>query len=119
MACIFVADDNNEQLAVQRSLLEAVGYEVATASTPPEVFEELLRRTPDVMILDLNLPHADDGLGLIRAIREAGYRAPIIVLSGWPEEILGAPEEQLVSRVMIKGNVRELLRTIEELLGGS
>jgi CheY-like chemotaxis protein len=117
MARIFVADDDSEQLAVQRSLLEAVGHEVATASTPPEVFEELLRRTPDLIILDLNLPGAAEGLGLIRAIREAGYRAPIVVLSGWPEEILGAPEEQLVSKVVVKGSVRQLLRVIEEILG--
>src|SRR5580658_10708023 len=112
MARIFVADDDSEQLAVQRSLLEAMGHEVATASTRPEAVEELFRRTPDLIILDLNFPHAAEGLELIRAVREAGFRAPIIVLSGWPDDIFGAPEERLVSKVLVKGSVRELLRVI-------
>jgi hypothetical protein len=39
----------------------------------------------------------------------------MIVLSGWPDDIYGTPEERMVSRVLVKGSIRELLQTIAEL----
>jgi hypothetical protein len=55
-------------------------------------------------------------LGLIRGIRETGYVLPVIVLSGWPDDLYDTPEERLVSRVLVKGSTRELLQAIAELL---
>jgi CheY-like chemotaxis protein len=101
---------------MQRRLLEALGYEVGTAVSPAETLRELERRRPDLIIVDLRFPRAADGLGLIRGIRETGFRLPVIVLSGWPDDLYGTPEEQLVSRILVKGCVRELLQTIAELL---
>ena len=116
MARILVADDNVEQVDLQRQLLEALGHEVGTALSPLETLQELARKTPDVIVVDLRFPTTADGLGLIRDIRETGCLQPVILLSGWPDELYGAPEEQMVSRVVVKGSARELLRTIAELL---
>jgi len=118
MAHILVADDDVEQVAVQRKLLEALGYEVGTAVSPAAALRELERCAPNLIIVDLRFPDAADGLGLIRAIRETGCLLPVIVLSGWPDDLYGSPEEQLVTRVLVKGCVRELLQTIAELLVG-
>lgn len=119
MAHILVADDDVEQLAMQRKLLEALGYDVQTAITPEETLRELERSAPNLIVIDLRFPHVAAGLGLIRGIRQTGCRLPVIVLSGWPDDIYGAPEEQMVSRVLVKGGVRELLQTIAELLAPS
>jgi CheY-like chemotaxis protein len=118
MPHILVADDDDEQIAVQRRLLEALGYRVGTASSPADTLRELQRSPPDLIIVDLRFPLAADGLTLIRGIRQTGCRLPVIVLSGWPDDLYGTPEEQLVSRILVKGCVRELLQTIEELLAG-
>ena len=118
MARILVADDDAEQITVQRKLLEALGYEVATAMSPAEALGELERNRPDLIMVDLRFPTADDGLGLIRGIRETGCRLPMIVLSGWPDDLYGTPEERMVTRILVKGSVRDLLRTIAELLAG-
>jgi CheY-like chemotaxis protein len=118
MAHILVADDDVEQVAVQRKLLETLGYEVGTAVSPAAALRELERRQPNLIIVDLRFPDAADGLGLIRAIRATGCSLPVIVLSGWPDDLYGSPEEQLVTRVVVKGCVRELLQTIAELLAG-
>jgi hypothetical protein len=41
----------------------------------------------------------------------------VVVLSGWPEELYGEPEEQMVSRVIIKPICsRDLLNLIDELV---
>jgi DNA-binding response OmpR family regulator len=116
MARILVADDDNEQLVMQRKVLEELNYEVVTAASPAEALAEIARRSPDLTIIDLGLPQPADGLALIRQLREAGHKMPIILLSGWPDDVYGSPEEQMVSRVLMKGSVRELLQTIEELL---
>ena len=43
--------------------------------------------------------------------------ASILVLSGWPEDIYGQPEEELVSRVLLKPvRTPDLLRSIRDLL---
>ena len=56
-------------------------------------------------------------MALIRRIRDLGYRAPVIVLSGWPEDLYGQSEERLVSRILAKPvSARELLDTIRDLL---
>src|ERR1039458_7195325 len=118
MAHILVADDDVQQIRVQRKLLETLGHEVETAMSPDETLRELERSRPDLIVVDLRFPLAADGLGLIRGIRETGFRLPVIVLSGWPDDLYGAPEEQLVSRVVVKGRLGELLQTIKELLAG-
>jgi len=118
MAHILLADDDVELLGLQCKLLEALGYEVETAVSPAETLRELERSAPDLIIMDLRFPRAADGLGLIRGIRQTGCQLPMIVLSGWPDDLYGAPEEQLVSRILVKGSVHELLRAIAELLAG-
>ena len=116
MARILVADDNADQVRLQRNLLEAIGYEVGTAATPAETLLALERSAPDLIIMDLRFPNVCDGVELIRDIRARGRGMPVIVLSGWPDDLYGSPEEQLVSRILIKGSVHELMRAIEELL---
>jgi len=65
-------------------------------------------------------PDAREGMALIRRIREAGYRLPVIVLTGWPEDLYGQPEERMVSRIMVKPvGIPVLLETIAELTSAS
>lgn len=115
MARIFFADDDIEQLTVQRKLLETLGHEVGTATSAAEALRELQRQSPDLIVVDLRFPNSSDGLALVRSIREAGWRQPLIVLSGWPDDLYGSPEEAMVTRIIVKGSTRELLRTIAEL----
>jgi len=118
MARILVADDDVEQVTLQRLLLQSLGYEVATALSGPEAMRQLAQSVPDLIVMDLRFPTAAEGLALIRAVREAGYRRPLIVLSGWPDDLYCAPEEGMVSRIVVKGSVRALLQTVAEVLAG-
>jgi len=116
MPRILVADDSLDQVTVQRKLLETLGYQVGTAMSPDETLRELERTRPDLVVVDLRFPQAADGLELIRGIRRRDSKLPMIVLSGWPDDLYGAPEESLVSRIVVKGSLGELLQTIRELL---
>src|SRR5580658_3023897 len=115
MACILLADDDTDQVTVQQALLTAFGHRVFTALCAAEALLRIGQCNPDLVIADLRMPRAADGLRLIRAIRESGCLVPIILLSGWPDDIYGTPEEKMVSRILMKGDTRELLATIAEL----
>jgi DNA-binding response OmpR family regulator len=116
LARILFADDDREQLQVFQLLLESQGHEVLLAACAAEVLALLDGPPPGLLIVDLRFPSCADGLALLRGIRAAGCAMPIILLSGWPDEIQGAPELQLVSRVMVKPpRVPELLQAIDSL----
>jgi CheY-like chemotaxis protein len=70
----------------------------------------------ELIIMDLRMPDAVTGLGLIRQIRHSGHGGPVIVVSGWPDELYGQPEERMVSRVMVKPvPIAELFEVIRQL----
>jgi CheY-like chemotaxis protein len=123
MARILLADDDARQLQLRARLLEAGGHEVSLAGHISAVIPYLA--TSQVVIIDLRFPNsqgqpdAAEGLKLIRQIRESGCRAPVIVISGWPEDLSGTPEERMVSRVMQKPvAIESLLGAIAELVTG-
>ena len=121
-----MADDDPDQLVVSKILLEAMGHEVVMAECPSEVLREIERSAPALCMMDLRFsngagqPDSREGRALIRRIREAGYRLPVVVLSGWPADLYGEPEEAMVSRIMVKPvRIPELLETIAKLTSAS
>ncbi len=67
--------------------------------------------------MDLRLPHSSDGLQLIQDIRSRDARLPLVVLSGWPEDLEKSPMAGAVSATLKKPVATDrLLRTINRLL---
>ena len=124
MCRVLVADDDEMQRELRKEMLEISGHDVLLARCASEALAHLENAAADVILMDLRFPNARgnpdarEGLGLIRRIRERGCRTPVIVLSGWPDEIYGTPEEEMVSRVVMKP-VRSaaLLELIAEVAG--
>src|ERR1035437_7812576 len=100
MSRILVVDDDAVQLDLYKQLLEIAGYQVEIALTAPQTARLLTMPPRALVIMDLLLPNAlgepapQEGTALIRRIRELGCGAPIIVLSGWPDDLYGEPEER-------------------------
>ena len=80
---LVVEDDEAIRNAVLRGLSER-GYAVATAPTGMAGLEQVLSRTPELVLLDLGLPDVD-GLTLISMIRAAS-QVPIIVITARDED---------------------------------
>ena len=79
---VLLVEDNEDSCSALERLLEADGYEVITAADGLAGYEMACRRTPDVIVTDLMMPHLD-GFGLIRRLRqnESTARRPVIVIS--------------------------------------
>jgi two-component system, chemotaxis family, chemotaxis protein CheY len=65
---ILVVDDAGLVRRYYREILEAAGYEVDEALNGVEAMERLLRKSADLLIVDINMPQMD-GLSFLRQLR--------------------------------------------------
>jgi len=102
MARILVVDDDEEQLRLRRMILERNGHEVAVAGTADEALRLCEEYKPRCVLMDLRMPKAEDGLTLIREIRQCQPESRMLVLTGWADDIEGKPERTMVDEVFVK-----------------
>jgi len=76
---ILVVDDEPQLRRAMKATLTDLGYSVIEAKTGEEALELLRTESPDLILLDLNMPGIG-GLETCRAIRETS-EIPIIILS--------------------------------------
>jgi len=77
---VLVAEDDK---SVRDSLVRALtfeGYDVVTAEDGAEALMAVLESAPDVILLDVLMPHVD-GLTACRRLRERGDRTPVLMLT--------------------------------------
>jgi signal transduction histidine kinase len=83
---LIVDDDEVDRLTVSRALGKSgLSVEWVEATTAAEATELLSHSAFDCVFLDYHLPD-QDGLGLIRDLRAAGFKVPLIVLTGQGDE---------------------------------
>jgi two-component system response regulator MtrA len=82
---ILVVDDDAPILLLMRSLLREFGFEPVAASSGEEAIAEARKRTPDLILLDRNMPGMS-GDEVVRAMRseDSLSAVPILILSGEP-----------------------------------
>ena len=113
MARVLVVDDDSAGLELRRMILERAGYEVAAAADAHRARSLFGAARPDIVVLDLRLPEAADGLALIREFRAAAPEVRIVVLSGYTPDLDGRPERAMADRILDKPLRTEmLLRTL-------
>jgi DNA-binding response OmpR family regulator len=77
---LLVIDDEPDLLAELKPLLERSGYEVATAIDGLDGLKKIETWQPDLLILDVMMPHLD-GRELLRRVRAAENWTPVILLT--------------------------------------
>ncbi len=66
-------------------VLEESGFEVVTASNVNDALKLIGAETFDVLLSDLQMPHAGDGLTVVSAMHHSNPKAVTLILSGYPE----------------------------------
>jgi DNA-binding response OmpR family regulator len=85
MKTILVVDDEPKIVQLARDYLQHAGFGVVTAPDGRSALDEVRRRRPDLVVLDLGLPELD-GLDVTRAIRRDS-NLPIVMLTARDDEI--------------------------------
>lgn len=118
---ILLCDDEIHILRAAEFKLKRAGYEVEIACDGQEGWEIIEARRPDIVITDCQMPRCD-GFGLVRRIREneATRDLPVLMLTAKGFEL---SSNELAEKFNVRGLIakpfspRELLRTINEILG--
>src|ERR1700759_1308366 len=77
---ILIVEDDRKLSSAMASGIESAGYEVHVASSGEEGFYLLHRLVPDLLLLDLTLPHRN-GLEVLQQIREEGLDVRVLILT--------------------------------------
>jgi CheY-like chemotaxis protein len=81
---VLLVEDNTELGEVTAALLESFGFEVRRASGAEQAMEVLAQEGPvDVVLSDVLMPGAMDGLTMARALRESHPGLPVVLISGY------------------------------------
>ncbi len=72
-------DDRGVREALERAL-RFEGYELLTANDGADALDQVASSEPDLVILDVMMPHVD-GLTVCRRMRERGIRTPVLMLT--------------------------------------
>jgi CheY-like chemotaxis protein len=117
---ILVVDDDAPILTLMHNLLREFGFEARVANTGQAAIEAALAKTPDLVLLDKNMPGMH-GTEVIRALRtDAGLRSvPILILSGDPVDPSELSELGADGAVQKPFDVPALIEQIRSLVGAT
>lgn len=77
---ILVVEDDEGVLTLLRSFFQSSGAAVAVENSGRDVITRIEEFNPDIVILDIVMPHVD-GLTLLGKLRETGNKTPVIMLT--------------------------------------
>ena len=81
---LLVDDDELIRLSLN-DVLQKEGFNVTSAGNVPEALKLISSNVYDVLLSDLHMPGAGDGLTVVSAMRHANPKAVTMLLSGFPE----------------------------------
>lgn len=115
---VLVVDDDLNHLTLTDHFLSNLGFVVLVASSADLAEQMLLEATPDLIILDIDMPERD-GWSFAEDLRSGNWpNIPIIVISGHAdEEGMSGPKVALHDAFLAKPfNLDDLLMQVAELL---
>jgi CheY-like chemotaxis protein len=82
---VLLVDDDPMVLSTLAKVLEHNDFVVTTAATVPKALKYISSEQYDVLLSDLHMPGAGDGLTVVSAMRHANPKAVTMLLSAFPE----------------------------------
>ena len=120
MSKILVAEDNLPNRELMREILESRGHEVIEACDGQEALDKLEQTSPDLVLLDIQMP-VMDGYAVLKRIRGNARFAALRVLAvtafamqGNREQVLAAGFDGYLSKPI---DIAVLTKELREFLG--
>ncbi|MDA7631579.1 response regulator [Verrucomicrobia bacterium] len=113
---ILLVDDEKSNADILAELLSKDGHQVIRASNGRDAFVAFLSESIDLVITDLAMPHVN-GAQLTRAIRQRDWNGPIIMITGFADQIKSqSSQPEGISALLGKPvNYLELRETVSKL----
>jgi CheY-like chemotaxis protein len=93
---VLVVEDNEVNQLLTASVLGREGFEVDIAATAEQAVEHLRARTPDLILMDVQLPGMD-GIALTRRLKADPATAQIVVVALTAHAMTGDREQTLAA----------------------
>ena len=115
---VLIVDDDETIRTSLSLILEYGDFEVVTAASVNDALKLMGSRVFDVLLSDLHMPGAGDGLTVVSAMRHSNPAAVTIIFSGFPEMKEAAAAILLqADEILVKPMApTELIKTIRERL---
>ncbi len=119
---ILIVDDDRSVIASLALLLKQAGFATTAAATPEEALEVLRREPCQLIIQDMNFSRrtsGEEGLALLRQIREVTPSLPVILITAWGSiglavEGMKAGASDFVTKPWTN---QQMLQTVQTALG--
>jgi two-component system, OmpR family, phosphate regulon response regulator PhoB len=116
MAEILILDDCGDILQLLRSIFEVKGYEARTCLTTGEFFNQLQKKLPDLVLIDVKLSDGD-GRDVCIQIKEtiATRHIPVLLISANPDKLRESktPADDILDKPF---DLKELHQKVSNLL---
>ena len=118
---ILVVEDNEKNMKLFRDVLSATGYRTLEATTGGEAVALASEHTPDLVLMDIQMPDVD-GVEALRRLRADERTTAIPVLAVTAQAMQGDREHFLAEGfdgyLSKPVNVRELIGTVRQYCDG-
>ena len=118
---VLLVDDDEAMLDLVAQVLHENGFDVTTAGSVAEALKQIISGHPYAVLLsDLHMPGAGDGLTVVSAMRHANPRAVTMLLSAFPEmdaaarAILMQADQILVKPMQLTALVKAIRQRLAE-----
>jgi DNA-binding response OmpR family regulator len=123
MARILIVDDDPDVVEACRLFLEKEKHQVSAAHNRADGMKAVRTEKPDLLILDVIMEEADDGIAMAQELRREKFSAPILMLTSLAKVTgmsYGADKDLVPVDAFIEKPVDPavLLRKVAELLKG-
>ncbi|HEX4343776.1 MAG TPA: response regulator [Verrucomicrobiae bacterium] len=113
---VLIADDDAVVRSSLAAVLESEGYIVDEASNGNEAVTRAVRHKPDLVLLDLNMPHADGWTAFNQLDRLTPF-LPIIIITARPNQYQKAVQLGVDAFMEKPLNIPILMRAVKRLAG--
>lgn len=85
MKKVLIVDDATDARAIIKRLLEKYPVTILEAKDGKEAWDLILKEQPDLVLLDIHMPHKD-GFELLEDLKEEWISVPVAIISNDDEE---------------------------------
>jgi CheY-like chemotaxis protein len=85
MKKVLIVDDASDTRTIIRSMLKDYDVAISEANDGVEGWKKIISEQPDLILLDLHMPHKD-GFSILEDLEEEWMSVPVVIVSGDTQE---------------------------------